>query len=158
MVAATTPRPAPPSALTVTATIRTALRRIRDGEPVGDLAHLLGALYLHELVDDDQVNRLPFVTPLGLELLAQHDRLAATVKTERPRLESRPMPAPWIVDGYPGYLHPLGGRVSGSVVWKATLIPCGDGRAELRAMASAVISLLDWLDHEDAVRAQGGAS
>ena len=153
MVAATTPRPAPPSALTVTATIRTALRRIRDGEPIGDLAHVLGALYLHELVDDDQVNRLPFVTPLGLELLAA----APTVRLERPRLESRPMPAPWIVDGYPGYLHPLGGRVSGSVVWKATLIPCGDGRAELRAMANEVISLLDWLDHEDAVTAKGGA-
>lgn len=155
---ATRPIDAPPSALTITTAHRTLLRRIIAGEPVGDLGHVLGSLYLHDLVDDDMANRLPFVTPLGLELLAQHDRLAATVKTERPRLESRPMPAPWIVDGYPGYLHPLGGRVSGSVVWKATLIPCGDGRAELRAMASAVISLLDWLDHEDAVRAQGGAS
>lgn len=146
MVAATTPRPAPPSALTVTATIRTALRRIRDGEPIGDLAHVLGALYLHELVDDDQVNRLPFVTPLGLDLLAA----APTVRLERPRLESRPLP-----DGVRRIGNHLYARGSGHGL---PVDACEALIAEADAEGRALCELASWLRWERAVQAQGGAS
>lgn len=150
MVAATAPRPAPPSALTVTTAIRTALRRIRDGEPIGDLAHVLGALYLHELVDDDQVNRLPFVTPLGVELLAAHDKLAATVKVERPRLESRPLP-----DGVRRIGNHLYARGSGHGL---PVDACEALIAEADAEGRALCELASWLRWERAVQAQGGAS
>lgn len=146
MVAVTAPRPAPPSALTVTTAIRTALRRIRDGEPIGDLAHVLGALYLHELVDDDQVNRLPFVTPLGLELLAA----APTVRLERPRLESRPLP-----DGVRRVGNYLYARGSGHGL---PVDACEALIAEADAEGRALCELASWLRWERAVRAQGGAS
>lgn len=140
------PIDAPPSALTVTTAIRTALRRIQAGEPIGDLAHVLGSLYLHELVDDDQVNRLPFVTPLGLELLAA----APTVRLERPRLESRPIP-----DGVRRIGNHLYARGSGHG------LPADASEAliaEAAAEGRALLELVDWLRWERAVRAQDGAS
>ena len=132
--------------ISITHAHRTALRRIIAGEPIGDLAHLLGALYLHELVDDDMVNRLPFVTPLGVELLAAHDRLAATVRRERPRLTSRPLPGGWVmVDGE--LRHPDYGFAR----------PHDDMADDVR-LYRAVADAFDWLLHERAVRAQDGAS
>lgn len=132
--------------ISITHSHRTALRRIIAGEPVGDLAHVLGSLYLHELVDDDMVHRQPFVTPLGLELLAAHDRLAATVRRERPRLVSRPLPAGWGREN-DGLRH-------------ADLGFCIDheGAEVLERRYRARAEAYAWLLHERAVRAQDGGS
>ena len=154
MVAATTPRPAPPSALTVTTAIRTALRRILAGEPVGDLAHVLGSLYLHDLVEDDMVNRLPFVTPLGLELLAAHDKLAPTVKVERPRLESRPLPARWSKVAEGMYLHESDAAHIAVDATGVQDIGLGEPLGNALRTARDRVALLEWLAHQDAVRAQ----
>lgn len=84
--------------LSITHAHRTALRRIDRGEPVGDLGECLGTLYLHELVDDLATDgRAPEVriTDAGLRLLAAHDALGETRRTERPRLTSKPMPPRW---------------------------------------------------------------
>ena len=136
--------------ISITHAHRTALRRILAGDPIGDCGHLLGALYLHELVDDDMVHHLPFVTPLGRELLAAHDRLAETVRRERPRLTSRPAPARWaLVDGM--YMRDSGGTVE-HVDLDA------DELNEARAYACDLVALVDWIVHQRAVSAQDGAS
>lgn len=135
--------------ISITHSHRTALRRIIAGEPVGDLAHVLGSLYLHELVDDDMVHRQPFVTPLGVELLAAHDRLAATVRRERPRLVSRPLPAGW-VKAHDGLRH----VTYGAAFDYEELDDLEDEARHLAAKAEAY----RWLIHERAVRAQDGGS
>jgi hypothetical protein len=81
--------------LTITLAHRTALRRIRRGEPVGDLQHVLGSLYLAELIEDDRVNREPFVTELGHRLLDA----APTVKQERPHIARPAQPDGWTDHG-----------------------------------------------------------
>lgn len=153
--------------ISITHAHRTALRRIIAGEPIGDLAHVLGSLYLHELVDDDMVNRQPFVTPLGIELLAAHDRLAATVRRERPRLTSRPLPPRWsahLFEVGPVWKHETeaeGVLVSadhGDGDWLTVALADYGTLGELLLKARDVVALLEHIQHERAVRAQDGAS
>lgn len=156
--------------LTITSAHRETLRRLDRGESLTqDLAESLGALYLHELVDDVAVEGQPFrapaLTDLGRRVLDVHGEV--TRRVERPRLESRPLPHPWEGSQQTGYTHPLGGQygddemtygASGLGVQVASSILMGLTRAEVRAMARDLVELIDWLDHEERVRAQDGGS
>lgn len=147
--------PRPSGALTITPTHREVMCRLDRGESLTE-EHVdtLGALYLHDLVEDAPT---PALTPLGRRVLDVGGVL--TTRQERPRLVSRPMPDAFICDDG-SYVHWVGGRVRSSGVKNAaaaTLL-APNGRAELRTMARDLIALLDWLDHEDAVRAQDGGS
>lgn len=152
--------PRPSGDITITATHREVMRRLDQGESLTE-EHVdtLGALYLHELVDDIVVDHVarPALTPLGRRVLDVGGVL--TTRQERPRLVSRPMPDAFICDEG-SYVHWVGGRVRSSGVKNAaaaTLL-APNGRAELRTMARDLIALIDWLDHEERVRAQDGGS
>lgn len=156
--------------LTITSTHREVMRRLDRGESLTtELAESLGDLYLHALVDDVAVEgqpfRMPALTSLGRRVLDVGGVL--TTRQERPRLVSRPMPTPWEGSHESGYTHPLGGQfgenemvygTSGLGAEVTSAIVMGLDRAEVRTMARDLIALIDWLDHEDAVRAQDGGS
>lgn len=135
--------------LTITPTHREVMRRLDQGESLTeDQVDTLGALYLHELVDDVAVEghpfRAPALTPLGRRVLDVGGVL--TTRQERPRLVSRPMPERWSLKVGNVYRHESGVLLSPEL------------RAEVHTMARDLIALIDWLDHEDAVRAQDGGS
>jgi hypothetical protein len=140
--------------LTITHAHRTALRRIRDGEPVGDLGGALGALYLHDLIRDSEVTGRPVLTPDGLGLLAAHDRLGQTRRVERPRLEPRRLPQGWRIDIAPGrYVH----QVHGPYLDLDTLND-PDELARYIRLTSDTLELLRWVEHSRAVEAQDDAN
>ncbi len=67
---------------TLSHTQRTVLRRIAQGEPVGDLGDALGKLYLEGLVDDlagDGHAPEPRITADGLRVLKAHDTQVASL-------------------------------------------------------------------------------
>lgn len=152
--------PRPSGDITITPTHREVMRRLDQGESLTtELAESLGALYLHELVDDLPVEghpfRAPSLTPLGRRVLDVGGVL--TTRQERPRLVSRPMPERWSLpsvaeiyrhESSVQYCARAGGWVEGYFL----------ERAEVRTMARDLLALIDWLDHEDAVRAQDGGS
>lgn len=79
--------------LSITHAHRTALRRVGNGEPVGDLGGALGALYLHDLIRDDPETGRPMLSDDGRKVLDAHDAaLEKTRPTARPTLE---LPAGW---------------------------------------------------------------
>ena len=128
--------------LTITPTHREVMRRLDQGESLTeDQVDTLGALYLHELVEDSPT---PALTPLGRRVLDVGGVL--TTRQERPRLVSRPMPERWSLKVGNVYRHESGVLLSPEL------------RAEVHTMARDLIALIDWLDHEDAVRAQDGGS
>ena len=128
--------------LTITATHREVMRRLDQGESLTEAqVDTLGALYLHELVEDAPT---PALTSLGRRVLDVGGVL--TTRQERPRLVSRPMPERWSLKVGNVYRHESGVLLSPEL------------RAEVHTMARDLIALIDWLDHEDAVRAQDGGS
>ena len=72
-----------PRDLTVTTAHRTCLRRLQSGESAGDLSECLGALYLHDLIRDDEKTGLPVLSEDGRRLLEAHDRLVETRRVEQ---------------------------------------------------------------------------
>lgn len=129
---------------------RTCLRRLARGESPGDLAEALGALYLAQLVEDGPDG--PRITDLGRRYLEHLDQPPPTRKTERPALESRPLPDGWgasSLDGRLGSLHTLCGAF--------VLIPLDVSDARLQKLeedARRLLAGIDWVRHERAVRAQ----
>ncbi len=146
--------PRPSGDITITATHREVMRRLDQGESLTE-EHVdtLGALYLHELVEDAPT---PALTPLGRRVLDVGGVL--TTRQERPRLVSRPMPERWelLCRSEDRYRHESGATVDGGPWFDFW----GEGltRDEFRAMGRDLLALIDWLDHEDAVRAQDGGS
>lgn len=139
--------------LTITSAHRETLRRIGSGERLTlGLADRLGDLYLHELVDD--VEGLPALTALGRRVLDEGARM--TVRTERPRLVSQPLPSGWrrwecspercIAIDYGAHV----------------IVLAHDDDAEtvrvVERLGRELVAGVDWLRHEQAVRAQDGAS
>ncbi len=150
-----------PGDITITAAHREVMRRLDCGESLTE-AHVgtLGDLYLHELVDDVAVEgqpfRMPSLTSLGRRVLDVGGVL--TTRQERPRLVSRPMPERWslLCRSEDRYRHESGATVDGGPWFDFW----GEGltRDAFRAMGRDLLALIDWLDHEDAVRAQDGGS
>ena len=130
--------------LTITSEHRTALRRVRDVGALGDLHHLR----------DDLRRRIKWVrgqwelTDEGRALLAAHDRLAETRRVERPRLETRPLPAGWRIDIASGvYVHERYGPL--------LRLDAGPDIVEERIrIASDAIELYRWVQHSRALEAQ----
>lgn len=143
-----------PGDITITAAHREVMRRLDQGESLTE-EHVdtLGALYLHELVEDAPT---PALTPLGRRVLDVGGVL--TTRQERPRLVSRPMPERWelLCRSEDRYRHESGATCDGGPWFdiKGEYLT----RAEVRTMARDLLALIDWLDHEDAVRAQDGGS
>lgn len=82
------------------------------------------------------------------------DRLEAlpdTRKVERPKLESKPMPAAWMPSAKGGFIH----RGTG---FDASELPrLSDAEiCDLRTLLRDALELVDWAIHERAVRAQEG--
>lgn len=170
--------PRPSGDITITATHREVMRRLDRGESLTlELAESLGALYLHELVDDVAVEghpfRMPALTSLGRRVLDVGGVL--TARQERPRLVSRPMPAEWRDMGLVpsrdggGLVSQFGHSRSGiglyalHVDMAAEAFEVFSGGEWLSldnalADARAMLSVLEWLTHERAVRAQDGGS
>jgi len=147
--------------ITITADHREVMRRLDQGESLTEAqVDTLGDLYLHALVDDVAVEgqpfRMPALTSLGRRVLDVGGVL--TTRQERPRLVSRPMPERWelLCRSEDRYRHESGATCDGGPWFdiKGEYLT----RAEVRTMARDLLALIDWLDHEDAVRAQDGGS
>lgn len=126
--------------LTIKHAHRTALRRIERGEPVGDLGELLGALYLHGLVDDLLgEGHAPEIrlTALGRKVLEAHDAQAAT--------RELPRPTPTLPDGWREEGNALAHRDVESPVVVA-LLRCDTDVALTRAIrqTEAMLALMRW--------------
>lgn len=164
---ASPPAPSAPAALTIGHVHRTAMRRIDRGEPVGDLGELLGVLYFHDLVRDDEAGR-PTLSDDGRKVLAAHDALADTRRLERPRLEPRPAPDRWTVApddvdnnaGVQRYEHTevrcmvrfIGDQVA--PVWIGSSCSYWMSDDTARRVMTDVLALIDWSAHQRAVAAQ----
>lgn len=156
-------QPRPSSDLTITPTHREVMRRLDQGESLTEAqVDTLGALYLHELVDDLPVEghpfRAPALTSLGRRVLDVGGVL--TTRQERPRLVSRPMPERWTLGRQQHVFRHHSGTACCADVrgWVDWVDGEGLSRAQIRTMARDLLALIDWLDHEDAVRAQDGES
>ena len=142
--------------LTITPTHREVMRRLDQGESLTEAqVDTLGALYLHELVEDAPT---PALTSLGRRVLDVGGVL--TTRQERPRLVSRPMPERWTLGRQQHVFRHHSGTACCADVrgWVDWVYGEGLSRAQIRTMARDLLALIDWLDHEDAVRAQDGGS
>ena len=124
------------------------LRWIDRGVPVGSGGHVLDELLARALVRRTPARAIE-LTDEGRALLAEHDALPETRKVERPRLVSRPLPEGWAPDK-PGMMRPPGHYHAALRYYCARW----EWEYTARAKAMAVLALLDWLDHEAAVKAQ----
>jgi len=151
--------PRPSGDITITATHREVMRRLDRGESLTtELAESLGALYLHELVDDVAVEghpfRMPGLTPLGRRVLDVGGVL--TTRQERPRLVSMPIPKGWRPwDCAPKRCISIG-LIDRVIVLSRD--ECDEELAATESLGRALIAGVEWVRHEKAVRAQDGGS
>jgi hypothetical protein len=150
--------------ITITTTHREVMRRLDRGESLTDAqVDTLGALYLHELVDDVVVDHVPrpALTPLGRRVLDVGGVL--TTRQERPRLVSMPIPKGWVCDRW--LLHAPTSAAGSMGAHRPRNRPGGvtnghdPGCRPPRKLGRVASSLASTgCDHEDAVRAQDGGS
>jgi hypothetical protein len=144
--------PRPSGDITITATHREVMRRLDQGESLTE-EHVdtLGALYLHELVEDAPT---PALTPLGRRVLDVGGVL--TTRQERPRLVSMPIPKGWRPwDCAPKRCISIG-LIDRVIVLSRD--ECDEELAATESLGRALIAGVEWVRHEKAVRAQDGGS
>lgn len=134
--------------LTITHAMRSTLRAIMHGWPWSAPPSMIITLVdagLLVAVGGGSVD----ISDDGRALLAAHDRLADTRRTDRPRLEPRPLPAGWRIDLGRGYVHERHG-------WHSSVQELNDPDtlAQRLALVRDTLALLEWIQHSLAYEKQ----